>query len=178
MGMKSTSLYGTRARISLLLGWLVVAIALLGRTRVSSDEWNPQPPLDHGEVVEPTPNIFPTIDPTRDALELEEFRKARGEPQIARLADVTRGKEVTIAGRKVQLPEDAYVEGISWNMCIVGEPCHPVTFGIVRGTSTVGVDAQTGEILYNTLKPTEEQLIDREAFQFLEEAFTAAGQNE
>lgn len=152
MGIKDTSFYGTRASISLLIGLLVVAIILLGRSRVSSDGWNPETPLDSSEVLEPTPGIFPTIDPTRDALELEEFRKARGEPQIARLADVTRGKEVTIAGRKVQLPEDADVEGIAWNMCIVGEPCHPVTFGIVRGTSTVGVDAQTGEILHNTFK--------------------------
>ena len=83
------------------------------------------------------------------------------------IADETPGKPIKLRRRTVELPPDAYVEGIIAGVtCPVGLVC-PQTplYNIVRGHSKLTVSAPTGEIVRERTVPGEEA-----AFEFIHAA--------
>jgi len=79
----------------------------------------------------------------------------------------TRGKPITVGAKTVQLPPDAYVEGITTNvLCVANRPCPETPFYTVRrGGSWINVAVRSGTILAEQTAPGEDHVFD-----FLKEA--------
>jgi hypothetical protein len=113
----------------------------------------------------PTPNataIRPTIEAIQDAGWQRFLRRTP-----AKMEDTTRGKRITIAGRSVQLPSDAFIIGTSHLVnCGGGTECPDFpSIVIQRGKSTVWVGTDTGRIVNRSIAPGEDS-----QFNFLREA--------
>lgn len=80
----------------------------------------------------------------------------------------TRGKPITVGGRTVALPADAYVEGLTTNvLCVPERPCPETPFYTIRrGKSWLNVAVRSGKILAEGPALGEEG-----AFNSLKEAF-------
>ncbi len=74
----------------------------------------------------------------------------------------TRGRPVEIAGRMVQLPADAYVDGVITNaLCAPGaELCETPALVIRRGASHVTVGTRSGRVLNGRTAPGDEHAFD------------------
>lgn len=84
------------------------------------------------------------------------------------MRDATRGKAIIVAGRKVQLPPDAYVEWLVGDVaCAPGSADCPVPplYTIRRQNSFVTVSVKTGKMGPMTIAADEEGILD-----FLKEA--------
>lgn len=110
----------------------------------------------------------------------ERFRRLPGETEqqyqarvsvgstVINLARESRGKPITIAGRTVQLPPDAYLYGIvAGVMCVEGAGQCPEApaYVIKRGNSVINVVPRNGKIQGEYVAPGEEG-----AFDFLRES--------
>lgn len=90
--------------------------------------------------------------------------------RIVNSAQATRGKPITIAGRTVQLPPDAYVAGVASHVSCM-YPSDPVKcpkpphYEIVRGNSSMWIATTSGQIISENLAPG-----DARAFDFIREA--------
>lgn len=119
------------------------------------------------------PAAFPKPAEPRRPGETEEqyrqraLREANPGGRTYNLAAETRGKAIDVGGRKVQLPPDAYVEGLVTNVLCVPERACPETpfYNIRQGKSLINVAARSGRVISEHVAPGEEL-----AFEFLKEA--------
>ncbi len=76
------------------------------------------------------------------------------------------GSVLTIAGKRVQLPQDAFVDRYTISVLCVEHDACPQTpiLQIKRGNSTIAVSAPSGTIVEERTAPGEER-----AFDFLKE---------
>jgi hypothetical protein len=125
----------------------------------------PKAPSIIGRLVGPTDIPGETEEQKRERILREEFERGG---RIINLAAETRGQLVTIAGRQVRFPSDAYVEGWITNIsCLAvdskrpAEPCAEApAYHIRRGQSSISVGALTGRINGEQLAPGEEHFFD------------------
>lgn len=103
----------------------------------------PTPPVPAVRLSVPTP----LPDPTGPALSY---------------AELTRGKPITIAGRSIQLPHDAYVNARADIIdCLPGYYCgDPPEYQIVRGSSRVWVSINSGKVRVGHIARGEESAFD------------------
>lgn len=124
------------------------------------------PPTGMPYIKGPTP--YP---PPKNAQELlaqqEEIdRKSRATGgTVTRAGPETKGATITVAGKNIKLPDDAYWDGIAMEVSCLNEvPCAQTPIiGIVRGKSEIGVSINTGQIAGEKVAPGEEG-----AFAFLD----------
>lgn len=138
------------------LSFAVVGIVALALILVSGVSVAGTPPTTR-------PNSTP-VPPTPD---WEEERKAleaikrRITPMPIKISEVTRGSVIHPGGREVQLPDDAYIEGLAVVDCPVGVPCpDSPLLGIRRGNSFASVEQKTGKIVHIEYAPGEEHIFD------------------
>jgi hypothetical protein len=87
---------------------------------------------------------------------------------VASIADQTRGQRITIAGKAIQLPADAYVRAeVVDALCApelaaqAGKACPEVpAYDIVRGKSRIVVGVKTGRVNWREFAPGEERCFD------------------
>ena len=146
----------------------------------------PTPPLKYAEVIGPAPTpsvsrppgptfkVFPPPKTDEEAMqqrqerikELEALGQAPG-PGVKSAGPQTKGFTVVVAGKKIKLPDDAYIGAIvSEVVCIPGQPCSKAPLlGIQRNNSYIIVSIPTGRIDKEVIAPGEEG-----AFDFLKRA--------
>ena len=122
-----------------------------------------------GEMGRPPPGP-PTAVPTLAGETPEQYRQRllrEGGGKVYDIREETRGKPVTLGGKTVQLPPDAYVDGMVTHVLCGGSPeaCETPFYNIRRGRSLINVTVRTGRILSEHIAPGEEG-----AFDFLKEA--------
>lgn len=124
------------------------------------------PPLDTPSPVVPTSETPRELSPEEDA-QIRATAEASSEgKRIQVTGPETAGSAIQIAGRTVQLPDDAWVKH-RWVhiLCMEGQECPPTPyFVLVRGNSTIEVDAE-GRIWDEKIAKTEDA-----PFDFLKEA--------
>lgn len=124
----------------------------------------PPPPWYIGPPSTHIPPRGPT--PLPPELWKEQERQEQAIPgRITRAGPETKGATITIAGKKIKLPDDVYWDGIVGPInCLAGIPCgRPPMIIIVRGKSTLGVNFNSGQITGETIAPGEDG-----AFAFLD----------
>jgi hypothetical protein len=94
-------------------------------------------------------------------------RRVKRGTEIALSGPATRGTTVSIRGKPIKLPDDAYVESVvARTSCGVGMPCSETPLILIRrGDSTISLSGGSGTILRETVAPGQEQ-----AFAFLKDA--------
>ena len=126
------------------------------------------PPIiqpDKQPVLPPTPTRIPGETEAQYRDRLLNAHGRRYDP-----AQETRGKPITIAGRRVQLPPDAYVDTIIMSVfaCPAGQSCmEPPILQLARGRSWIYVSAESGQIDWKTASIAKGE---ERAFDFLREA--------
>ncbi len=132
----------------------------------------------------PTPTPIPPTKLTREQIqptweELQKMSKALEDTYKPRekifdsevhyviSGPTTKGMTITIAGKKIKLPDDAYIEYDVSSVTISPGKTGPETpyFVIARGNSRILVPQHSGKIYSETIAPSEEG-----AFNFLKEA--------
>ena len=121
----------------------------------------------------PEPTVFPTPRPeelvTREDLPDLEARGLVTRTVVS--GPSTKGAAITVAGKRIKLPDDMYIEA-KWlgGICPVGWECpaYP-TYVLVRGNSSTEIDSQ-GKVWWEEVAPGEEG-----AFDFLREALAWPG---
>ena len=111
-----------------------------------------------------------TAIPTLPGETREQYRQRllqQGGGRIYDIRDETRGKRITLGGKSVQLPPDAYVDGIVTDSLCAGirTDCEVPFYNIRRGSSLINVGERSGRVISEHLAPGEER-----AFDFLKEA--------
>lgn len=140
-------LYGGAISLALLLiAGLAVAMAQMPGVRII-----------------PSPNSRPvaTLSPTQDILERERALQQPG-ASVAVSGPSTMGSQITLRGRQVQLPADAYVYAYVVTVtCESGKPCPPTPLYVVeRGQSRLSVAQPTGQIVQEQVAPTDSNPFD------------------
>jgi hypothetical protein len=110
----------------------------------------------------PTPDLTRSVQAATTALVVLQTQIAS--TPVVSLADQTRGRPITIAGRTVQLPADAAVKG----EVVTGGPCRECdlpAYLIERRHSRINVGIRTGRINGQAIARGEEH-----AFDFLHQA--------
>jgi hypothetical protein len=133
-----------------------------------------QPPGVRGERARPVAGAIqrPPV-PTRIPGETDtQYRQrvldtAKSGGQTFDFARDTRGKPIAVGEKTIQLPPDAYVEGMTTNaLCVANRPCPETPFYTLRrGGSWINVVVRSGAILAEQTAPGEERVFD-----FLKEA--------
>lgn len=180
--------FGAALVLGLSLGLLTSAVILSQQvpphpTLGSGGFVMPLPPAGPTPTVNPIVTSRITPNPTQEALarhfltrvptpDIEAMRpqleavKARALATQQRrtpvvVADATRGKPITIAGRRVQLPPDAYIAGTTDFLHCVGNNCPDIpSILIQRGNSRVYVGTDSGKVFVSHIAPGEERNFD------------------
>lgn len=134
----------------------IVALALILISGVSLAR-TPPVPRPNSTPAPPPPNW----EEEQKALEAIKRRIALT-PTPRRISEITRGSLIRLGGTEVQLPENAYVEGVIGSAdCPVGIPCpKPPILLIRRGNSRAAVEEKTGRITNIEYAPGEEHIFD------------------
>jgi hypothetical protein len=85
----------------------------------------------------------------------EEVLKRSGAEIVPAAGPETKGYKIDVAGRTIQLPEDAYIGGL-WRAHGAGG----LFWEIIRGNSRLAVHKVTGEVLGMEIAPGEEGAFD------------------
>ncbi|MBM3156157.1 MAG: hypothetical protein FJ004_02600 [Chloroflexi bacterium] len=145
----------------LTFGGIALASAIKSTTPTPTP-W-PSPP----EYKYPTP-YEGTVEEENAAREraLEENRE-NGGFEYSTSGPSTMGSTISVAGKMIKLPDDAYVEyWVVFIECSVGTSCPQTPFYIIaRGDSRLAVEQISGKILNEEIASNEEG-----AFNFLKEA--------
>jgi hypothetical protein len=148
---------------SALLAMGVTALIAQGGDPTSAPIGTAYPPK---HTPEPPP---PTMTVEEELIWRQQLRqKDREEGRLERMVGIeTKGKLLIIAGKSLQLPEDAYVKvKAHFISCAVGTVCPPVPVHVIaRGNSTIAIDGQ-GNLIEEHLAPNEEN-----AFDFVKQVF-------
>ena len=161
-----------RIGIAAVLGFTMVGFAAAGMV-VAAQQLPPRPvgaPVrtPPPELVEKAGNLPPPPAALLEQQRREHKNELIGTPRVYDIAVESRGKPVTIAGRQVPLPPDAYVSGIlSHVLCDparlaeLGKTC-PETPALIikRGNSTIIVGIASGQVSQETIAPGEERTFD------------------
>lgn len=163
-----------RLGVAAVLGLTMVALAAAGMV-AEAQQLPPRPVGAPGVVPTPPAALVEKARrlPPPPAARLERDRRAHKNELSAggRVVDIaveSRGKPVTIAGKQVPLPPDAYVSGVLSSvvcdpveLAARGRTC-PETPALIikRGNSTMIVGIATGRVSQETLARGEERSFD------------------
>ncbi len=149
--LKSSS----KKRILLIASLLLIVAGLIsGLTMTAVAGKSHETQTANSEIPDP-PLTFPTPVP----LPPGDISGTRSEPEIVHFAGPeTRGTEVLIAGKKIKLPEDAELGGLTLSDSLM--------FRIIRGNSIIRIGCKTGEVSFGIIAQGEEG-----AFDFLKQYF-------
>jgi hypothetical protein len=100
------------------------------------------------------------------ATAIKEVQQSAHLTPVALSGPATKGALISIAGKAVQLPPDAFIAGtVSTFGCVVPHPCPQTPIVVLqRGNSTIAVSVPTGAVVSEKVAPGEEA-----AFDFLQE---------
>ena len=69
---------------------------------------------------------------------------------------------ILVAGRNVQLPQDAYVSSYEpYAECTAGQPCpDPPIYELRRGAASLRIEAKSGAVIEETIVPGDAGVFD------------------
>ena len=160
-------------RLPMLVALGVLLLGLLMVSRLGSDSARGAEPSGLPDpLASRTPPPIGTPWPTMTPQEMEQALERNRQMLASGVSSSgphTAGSRITIGGKAIQLPPDAYVEGYVDSIFPLEGRSNPLTpiVGIRRGNSLISVSIPNGAIVYENIAPGEERTFD-----FLKAALT------